>query len=69
MAPVGTPKAVVDQLNGAISRIVGSADVREAWQKQGAQPMVMTPVDFGKFLEGDIEKWARIVAISGAKPE
>jgi tripartite-type tricarboxylate transporter receptor subunit TctC len=69
MAPVGTPKAVVDQLNDAISRIVGSTDVREAWQKQGAQPMVMTPVDFGKFLEGDIEKWARVVAISGAKPE
>jgi tripartite-type tricarboxylate transporter receptor subunit TctC len=69
MAPVGTPKAIVERLNDAISRIVGRADVREAWQKQGAQPMVMTPADFGTFLEGDIEKWARVVAISGAKPE
>jgi tripartite-type tricarboxylate transporter receptor subunit TctC len=69
MAPVGTPQAIVDQLNRAISRIVSSADVRDAWQKQGAQPMVMTPADFRSFLEGDVEKWAKIVAISGAKPE
>jgi tripartite-type tricarboxylate transporter receptor subunit TctC len=69
MAPVGTQKAIVDQLNDAISRIVGSPEVREAWQKQGAQSMVMAPADFGKFLEGDIEKWARVVAVSGAKPE
>jgi hypothetical protein len=31
--------------------------------------MSMTPDEFARFLREDIEKWARIVKISGAKPD
>jgi hypothetical protein len=31
--------------------------------------MAMTPDEFGRFLREDIEKWARVVKISGAKPD
>jgi hypothetical protein len=31
--------------------------------------MSMTPDEFGRFLREDIEKWSRIVKISGAKPD
>ena len=41
----------------------------EAWAKQGAVPMTMTPEEFARYLHEDIEKWARIVKISGAKPD
>src|SRR5215468_7294369 len=56
MAPAGTPKAVVDTLNADIQKIVTSPDVKEAWAKQGAVPMQMSPDEFGKFMEQDIQK-------------
>ena len=67
MAPTGTPKAVVDKLNADIVKIIGSPDIREAWAKQGAQPMIMTPDQFGEFLKKDVVKWAKVVQVSGAK--
>lgn len=69
LAPTGTPKAIVDKLNAEISRIVSSAEMTENWAKQGAVPMKMSPEQFGKFLRDDIEKWAKIVKISGATVE
>ncbi len=67
MAPAGTPKPVIDKLNAAVSKIVASADVKEQWAKQGAEPMVMTPSQFDAYLREDIRKWADVVRISGAK--
>ena len=67
MAPVSTPRAVVDRLNAGIQKIVGRPDVREAWAKQGAEPMQMSPAEFDKYLREDIVKWERVVKLSGAK--
>jgi tripartite-type tricarboxylate transporter receptor subunit TctC len=69
MAPAGTPKPIVDRLNAEITRAVNAPDIRKAWTEQGAVPMSMTPEEFGRFMRDDIEKWARIVRISGAKPD
>jgi tripartite-type tricarboxylate transporter receptor subunit TctC len=67
MAPAGTPKEIVDKLNAEINKAINRADVKEAWAKQGAVPMVMTPAEFDKYLRADIEKWAAVVKVSGAK--
>ena len=67
MAPVATPRPVIDRLNAEIQKIVGRPDVREAWAKQGAEPMQMSPAEFDKYLREDIVKWERVVKLSGAK--
>jgi tripartite-type tricarboxylate transporter receptor subunit TctC len=67
MAPAGTPKAIVDRLNAEISRITGSTEVKEAWAKQGATAMGMTPEQFGQYLREDIAKWAKVIAQAGIK--
>lgn len=69
MAPVGTPKPIVDRLNAEIAKAVADPKIKAAWAEQGAVPMTMTPAEFGQFLARDIEKWARVVKISGAKPD
>jgi len=69
MAPANTPKPIVDKLNAEINRIVSSAEVRKAWAEQGAVPLSMTPDEFAKYMREDIEKWARVVKVSGAKPD
>jgi tripartite-type tricarboxylate transporter receptor subunit TctC len=61
MAPQGTPKAVVDKLNDAVSRIASQPEVKQAWGKQGAVPLVMSPEAFDKYARDDIAKWARVI--------
>jgi tripartite-type tricarboxylate transporter receptor subunit TctC len=67
MVPSGTPKPIIDKLNGEITKVVNQTEVKEAWAKQGAVPMSMTPEEFRQYLRTDIEKWAKVVKISGAK--
>jgi tripartite-type tricarboxylate transporter receptor subunit TctC len=69
MAPAATPKPIVDLINAETLKIMGRADVKEAWAKQGAVPMPMSPSEFDKYLRADIEKWAQVVKVSGAKAE
>ena len=66
MAPKGTPDDVVKLLNAEINKVIDLPDVREAWTKQGAVGMHMTPQEFDAYLRKDIEKWANVVKISGA---
>ncbi len=67
MAPTGTPKPVVDRLNAEIRKVLARSDIREAWRKQGAETVDMSPEQFGEFLRGDIEKWAKVVKSAGIK--
>ena len=67
MAPKGTPAEVVTFLNTSINKVINKPEVKEAWLKQGAIPMVKTPQEFDAYLRKDIEKWAEVVKISGAK--
>jgi tripartite-type tricarboxylate transporter receptor subunit TctC len=69
MAPKGTPKAVVDKLNEAVSKISTQADVKQTWAKQGAVPMVMSPEVFEKYARDDIAKWAKVIKSAGIKAE
>jgi tripartite-type tricarboxylate transporter receptor subunit TctC len=69
MAPAKTSKAVIDKLNAEIGKIMNRQDIKDAWAKQGAVPMPMTPAEFDKYLRADIEKWAQVVKVSGAKLE
>jgi tripartite-type tricarboxylate transporter receptor subunit TctC len=69
MAPRGTPKAVVDRLNEAVSRIASQPDVQQLWGKQGATPMVMTAAVFDKYLQDDIAKWSKVIKSAQIKAE
>ena len=67
MAPKDTPKDVIAYLNGAINKVINLPEVKEAWLKQGAIPLVMTPPEFDAYLRKDIAKWSEVVKVSGAK--
>jgi tripartite-type tricarboxylate transporter receptor subunit TctC len=67
MAPKGTPKEVIAFLNSSINKVIELPDVKTTWLKQGAIPLVKTPEEFDTYLRKDIEKWAQVVKVSGAK--
>jgi tripartite-type tricarboxylate transporter receptor subunit TctC len=62
MAPKATPQPIVDKLNKAITDILKRPDIKDAWEKQGATPMVMTQAEFTAFMNAEIAKWAKVIA-------
>jgi tripartite-type tricarboxylate transporter receptor subunit TctC len=69
MAPANTPRPVLEKLNSEINKVISSAEVKEAWAKQGAFPMGMSIEQFDKFLRDEIVKWAKAVQASGARAD
>jgi tripartite-type tricarboxylate transporter receptor subunit TctC len=67
MAPAGTPQPIVAKLNAEVNKVLTRPEVVEAWGKQGAVPIVMSPSEFGTFMQGDIEKWAKVIQTAGIK--
>jgi tripartite-type tricarboxylate transporter receptor subunit TctC len=67
MAPKGTPKAIIDKLNEAVSKIASQPDVKQQWAKQGAAPIVLNPTQFDKYLQDDIAKWAGVIKSANIK--
>jgi tripartite-type tricarboxylate transporter receptor subunit TctC len=61
MAPKGTPKEVIDFLNKHVNAVIQKPEVKEAWLKQGAIPVVKTPAEFDAFLRKDIDKWGKLI--------
>jgi len=67
-APAGTPRAIVDQLNQSVGRVLRTAAVRDRLVADfDLQPAPSTPEAFGKLIEGDIDKWRRVVRAGNIK--
>jgi tripartite-type tricarboxylate transporter receptor subunit TctC len=69
LAPKGTPPAVVNRLNEAISRISSQPDVQQGWARQGATALVMAPAAFDKYIGEDIQKWAKLIRSAQIKAD
>jgi tripartite-type tricarboxylate transporter receptor subunit TctC len=69
LAPAGTPQPVVDRLNTEINRIILSADMKEFFLKEGAEPASMKPAEFEAFIAQEIERWKQVAKAADIKPE
>jgi tripartite-type tricarboxylate transporter receptor subunit TctC len=67
VAPAGTPRAIVGKLNVAVNEVLRSAALRERLSKLGFKAEPGSPDDFACLIATDAEKWAAVVALSGAK--
>lgn len=63
-APAGTPREVVQRLNGAINQALSAADLRGWLEGQGLEVAGGTPEQFQAFLEKETALYARIVKSS-----
>ena len=61
MAPKNTPAPIVALLNRTITTILQRPDIKEAWEKQGATPLVMTQPEYAAFMQAEIVKWAKVI--------
>jgi len=65
--PAGTPKPIVDTLNGLIAKALADPGVAEKLSAQTLDPMHMTPDQFAQRLKSDYDKYEKVVKISGAR--
>jgi tripartite-type tricarboxylate transporter receptor subunit TctC len=68
-APKGTPREIVDALNKALGATSwrDAADVRDLMTPLGADAAWMSPEQFTRYIQSEMEKWALAVKLSGAK--
>jgi tripartite-type tricarboxylate transporter receptor subunit TctC len=69
MAPRGTPQPIIDQLNGAMNKMVQEAEMKKNLDAQGMVPSGGTPAKFGERIRKDYDRWLRVVRKAGIKPE
>ncbi len=69
VAPRGTPKSVVDRLNGEINKVLKDPEFRAQIIKIGIDPIGGTPEEAAKFLREQLPIWKQRAAEAGLKPE
>ena len=68
-APAGTPKNIVDRLNGEVNKALAQADIIQKLEAQALDPWPSTPEEFTAKLKVDFDKYAKLIKLSGAKIE
>lgn len=68
-APVGTPAAIVSRLHGEAVSALQHPDVKAWMQRENSEPVGSTPAEAAAFLAAEVEKYAKIVKLSGARPD
>jgi tripartite-type tricarboxylate transporter receptor subunit TctC len=70
VAPAGTPAAVIGKLNETIRASLAKPETKEKLKGLGAiTEGGSTPEEFRKWLQGDAERWARVIKAAGVKAE
>jgi tripartite-type tricarboxylate transporter receptor subunit TctC len=71
-APKGTPRKIVDTINGAVVTALANAKVREVFASQGVEIAArekQTPESLAAIQRAEIKKWWPIIEAAGIKPQ
>ena len=66
LAPAGTPKAVVAQLQAAVDKVLDMPDTKDKLATLGCEPIKGTGEQLAALIRDDLPKWAKIVGDGGA---
>ncbi len=66
-APAKTPADIVEALNSEINAVLSQPTMKAQFAALGAEPMLMTPAEFGKYIAEETEKWGRVVRTARIK--
>jgi tripartite-type tricarboxylate transporter receptor subunit TctC len=69
LAPVNTPRPIIDKLNKAILEALRAPEMEKLLTEQGIEPAGNSPEEFALAMHADIEKWKRVTHEAGIKPQ
>jgi tripartite-type tricarboxylate transporter receptor subunit TctC len=67
--PTGTPRVYVAKIHSAMMKALAAPDLRQRLIENGVSAAPMTSEEFMKFMNAEVAKWKKAVAVSGAKVE
>ena len=62
LAPAGVPQAIGAKVQADVSAALRVPAVHARLAGEGAEPVGSTPAEMGKFLNAEIQKWARVIS-------
>jgi tripartite-type tricarboxylate transporter receptor subunit TctC len=60
LAPPKTPPEIVNKINAVIVEAMQTKELRDHLATLGAEPRPQTPEEFGRYINADVAKWAKI---------
>lgn len=66
-APRGMQRPLAERINGALNKVLALPDVRDALLQQGIEPWAMSVDEFTKLLPRELERYAKLITLSGAR--
>lgn len=66
-APAGTPQEAVDRMTAEITKALNTPKIKETWESNGTSVPTLTGPAFGKFVDSEVTRWAKVVSDSGVK--
>ena len=69
VAPHGTPRPIVTRLNTALNGIMHQPEMVQRLTAQGAEIVTGPPEEFGRYIHGEIARWAQITREAGIRAE
>jgi tripartite-type tricarboxylate transporter receptor subunit TctC len=68
LAPKGTAKPIIAKLSEDTSAALSDATVQQKFTEQGAEAVILTPEEVGKFISSETVKWRDIITKAGIPP-
>jgi tripartite-type tricarboxylate transporter receptor subunit TctC len=68
-APAKTPVEIIEALNKTINAVLTDPAMKSRFAALGAEPMLMTPPEFGSYIAAETEKWGKVVKAAHIKVE
>ena len=69
IAPAGTPAPIVERLNESVRQMKETPAVKSRLLQMGAEAIDLSPAEFAALIRKEMEKWGRVVAGAGIRPE
>jgi tripartite-type tricarboxylate transporter receptor subunit TctC len=69
MAPAKLPEPIVQRLHETNMKALAKPEVKEKFALVGTDVAPMTPAELGKFIQAEVEHWAKLVKLAGIQPE